>query len=62
MTEATRKREGPTPEQLAQRARFERLNCDWHTARAAIDNPDLPKTTSRRWRALENWTKQNGLS
>ena len=23
MTEATRKREGPTPEQLAQRARFE---------------------------------------
>ena len=43
MTEATQKREGPTPEQLAQRARFERLYCDWHTARAAIDNPDLPE-------------------
>ena len=37
------KREGPTPEQLAQRARFERLYCDWHTARAAVDNPDLPE-------------------
>jgi len=37
------KLEGPTPEQLAQRARFERLYCDWHTARAAVDNPDLPE-------------------
>ena len=45
MTDATQaeKHEGPTPEQLAQRARFERLYGDWHTARAATSNPDLPE-------------------
>ena len=45
MSDATQaeKREGPTPEQLDRRARFERLYCDWHAARATIDNPDLPE-------------------
>ena len=45
MTDAPQaeKYEGPTPEQLAQRARFERLYGDWHAARAAISNPDLPE-------------------
>jgi len=42
MSEA-QKTEGRTPEQLAQRARFERLYGDWHTARAALSNPDLPE-------------------
>jgi hypothetical protein len=50
------KREGPTPEQLAQRARFERLYCEWHTARATVDNPDLPEdevSTNARARKLD---------
>jgi hypothetical protein len=40
MSDATT--EGPTPFELAQRAAFERLYCDWHTARAALGNPDMP--------------------
>ena len=57
------KHEGPTPEQLAQRARFERLYGDWHTARAAPTKTlTCPKTKCRRTRALENWTRRNGLS
>jgi hypothetical protein len=36
--------EGPTPAQIAQRERFDRLYSDWHTtARAALCNPDLPE-------------------
>ena len=45
MCDATQaeKHEGPTPAQLAQRERFDRLYCDWHTGRAATNNPDLPE-------------------
>jgi len=58
MSDATQaeKHEGPTPAQLAQRARFERLYVDWHTARATINNPDLPDddvSASARARKLD---------
>jgi hypothetical protein len=37
------KREGPTPEHLAQREKFEGLYCDWHVARAALFDPNRPE-------------------
>jgi hypothetical protein len=39
----TKKTDGPTQAQFAQRAQFERFYCEWHTARAAMENPDLPE-------------------
>jgi len=43
MSDAPRKPESPSPEALAQRARFEGLYCDWHAARAALYDPNLPE-------------------
>jgi hypothetical protein len=43
MSEAARKCNGPTPEELAKRAAFERLYRDWHSARAACCDPDAPE-------------------
>jgi hypothetical protein len=48
--------EGPPPERIAQRERFERLYCAWHIARAGIDNPDMPgddESANARARKLE---------
>ena len=43
MSEAARKYSGPTPEELAKRAAFERLYRDWQGARAACCDHDAPE-------------------